>query len=429
MMTRHGPIISNVVESGSHKVAVNSMALRPSRAMEGWYALNIASGWDDFVDAMKLIQAPQLNVTYADVDDNIGHWVTGVVPIRAKGNGTVPVPGWSGEYEWVGEVPFEEMPHALNPESGYLVTCNHKIIDDGYPHFLGSVWMNGYRAQRLGELIESQEKLSIKDHKSFHMDVKCLPGLELVSKLELVTDPDPDVQFALKLLRDWDGYLSTESVGGAVYEVARYLLVRDLFEHGLGPELTSRLMGVGFHSLLNHSNEFFGHDTVTMLRLIDNPDSWWVKQAGGRDIWISRSLKSAVEYLRNTLGQDEGNWKWGQIHQVNFEHALSLRKPFDQVYDRGPFPIGGDTDTPMQTAIHADRPYDNRAWSPTFRQIVNMGDLSQSLIIIPPGQSAHLASPNYDDLIQPWLEGEYLPMLWTREQVESEAVGKLIIKS
>jgi penicillin amidase len=260
------------------------------------------------------------------------------------------------------------------------------------------------------------------------MDVKCLPGLELVAHLEDVTDPDVDVQLALKYLREWDGFLTPDSIGGTVYEVTRYLLVTGLLEPGLGEDLAVRVMGKGFHPLLNHSNEFYGHDTVVLLRLLEDPDSWWVKAAGGRDILISRSLKGAMTWIRENLGPEEYDWRWGNIHQVNFEHALSLQRPFDQVFDRGPFPIGGDTDTPLQTAIHADDPYDNKAWSPTFRQIVDMGDLSRAMVVVPPGQSAHLASPNYDDLIQPWLDGEYLPMLWTREQVEAEAAGLLRLK-
>lgn len=428
MITRHGPIVSDVAGYPEQKVAISSMALRPIQAFEGWFKLNKAKGWDDFVDAMRLIEAPQLNVAYADVHNNIGYWVTGVVPVRAKGDGSVPIPGWSGVYDWVGEVPFDEMPHAFNPDQGYTITCNHKIVPDDYPHFLGNVWMNGYRAKRLTELIESGDRLSMTDHQKMQMDVKCLPGLELVSRLDGVTDPDLDVQLALRILREWDGYLTTTSIGGAMYEVVRYTLVRNLLDPGLGEDLTNRLMGKGFHPLLNHANEFYGHDTVILLRLLDNPDSWWVKQAGGHDVVLSKSLKQAVEWLRDNLGPEEDEWSWGQIHHASFQHALSLQKPFDQVFDRGPFSIGGDTDTPMQTAMHAEYPYDNRAWSPTFRQIVDMGDLSRSLVIVPPGQSGHLASPHYDDLAQSWLEGDYILMLWTREQVEAEAVAKLILK-
>jgi len=428
MITHHGPIISDVVGYPDQKVAVNSMALRPCPAFEGWYQLNLAGGWDDFVRAMHLIEAPQLNVTYADVENNIGYWVSGKVPVRAKGDGSVPVPGWSGEYEWVGEVPFEEMPHVLNPDQGYTVSCNHKIVPDKYPHFLGGVWANGYRAQRLGELINSREILSLQDHQRFQMDVKCIPGLELVRRLVGVTDPDPEVQLALRLIREWDGFLTSDSVGGTIYEVLRYTIVRNLLIPGLGEDLAIRLMGKGFHPLLNQSNEFYGHDTSVMLRLIDNPDSWWVKQAGGRDIVLSRSLKETVGWLHGNLGADESEWGWGKIHRVNFVHSLSLQKPFDQVFDRGPFPIGGDTDTPCQTAMNPDAPYDNKGWSPSFRQIVDMGDLSSAVTIVPPGQSGQLTSPHYDDMIQPWIDGEYHPMLWTREQVEEEEVARLVLR-
>jgi len=427
IITRHGPIISDVIAHSDQKIAVNSLALRPSPAFDGWFQLNKAKGWDDFVEAVRLIEAPQLNVAYADVENNIGYWVTGKVPVRAKGDGSVPVPGWSGEYEWVGEVPFEEMPHALNPEQGYLVSCNHKIIPDDYAHYLGNYWMNGYRARRLKELIEGRGKLSMQDHQEFHMDVKCLPALALVACLEGIDAPDPDVQTALKLLREWDGFLSPESVPGTLYEVIRYALVRNLLEPGLGPELSSRLMGEGFHPLLMHSNEFYGQDTVILLRLLDNPDSWWVQHAGGRGPIITRSIKQALEWLRETLGPEQAAWAWGSIHQVNFEHALGLQKPLDQVFNRGAFPIGGDTDTPCQTAMLPHSPYDNRAWSPSFRQIVDMGDLSRSVVIVPPGQSGNIASPHYDDLIHPWLEGEYHPMLWTRSQVEEAAQHKLIL--
>ena len=429
MITRHGPIISDVIGHPSQKVSVQSMALRPTSAFEGWYRLNQANGWDDFVQAAGLIEAPQLNVAYADVENNIGYWVTGKVPVRAKGNGSVPAPGWSGEYEWVGEVPYNEMPHALNPERGYLVTCNHKIVPDDYPHFLGNLWMNGYRARRLAELIDGCEKLSLQDHQKFHMDVKCLPGLELVSRLENVTDPDADVQLALRLLGEWDGFLTPESVAGMVYEVVRYTLVWNLLDPSLGEELAKRLMGQGFHPLLMHSNEFYGNDTVVLFRLLDNPESWWVKQAGGRDVVISKSLKQAIAWLRGNVGSDERSWQWGKIHRIKFEHPMSLQKPFDQVFDRGPFPIGGDTDTVCQTAMYPHNPYDNKAWSPSFRQIVDMGDLARSLVITPPGQSGQLASPHYDDLAQPWLNGEYHPMLWTRQQVEADAKAKLVLKS
>ncbi len=428
VITHHGPIISDVVGYPDQRLAVQSMALQPNPAIQGWFLLNQARNWDEFVEAMRLIEAPQLNVAYADTEGNIGYWVTGKVPIRTKGTGMLPSPGWTGEYEWEGIVPFEEMPHILNPIDGYLVTCNHKIVPDDYPYFLGSVWMNGYRAKRLTEVMGSKEKLTKEDMRLLQTDFTCIPGKDFVERLSKYQSQDPDIQLAMDYLRSWDGQLTPESVGGTIYEVVRYHLIRNLLQPTLGEDLTLKWMGKGFHPVLLASHEFYGHDTVTLLRLLDHPDSWWVKQAGGLENVLKLSIKQAVEWLRTNLGKESKNWQWGKIHRAIIPHALGVQKPLDRVFNRGPFPIGGDTDTPCQTAMHPHEPYDNKAWAPSFRQIIDLGDLSKSEAIIPPGQSGHLGSPHYDDLIEPWLHGKYHPLLWTREQIESQAKHRLVLQ-
>jgi penicillin G amidase len=427
-ITHHGPIISDVIGYTGKQVAVNSMALRASHVARGWLWLNQAKGWDEFVRAMRLIEAPQLNVAYADTAGNIGYWCTGRVPVRAQGKGDVPVPGWTGEYEWIGEVPFEEMPHALNPQQGYVITANNRLVPADYPHFLGDVWMNGYRARRAAEVFESKPKLSADDLRALQMDVTCLPGLDFVKRVGDLQSDDPDATLALDLLRQWDGNLTVETIGGTVYEVARYTLARNVFEAALSKSLVDRVMGQGFHPLLLNATEFYGHDTVALLRLLDNPQSWWWSQAGGREATIGRSLKQAIAWLRQTLGADQQQWQWGQLHHSTFPHAMALQKPLDQVFNRGPYPIGGDTDTVCQIAMLPNEPYDNKAWAPTYRQIVDLGDLSKSQWVYAPGQSGQLGSPHYDDLIDAWRTGQTIPMLWTRAQVEGAVEGKLVLK-
>jgi penicillin amidase len=405
------------------------MALRTNQTARGWLWLNQAQDWDDFVKALRLISAPQLNIAYADLDGNIGYWCTGSVPVRAQGKGDVPVPGWTGDYEWLGEVPFDEMPHALNPQQGYVVTCNHRLMPDDYAHFLGEVWMNGYRARRLSELLESKQPLLLEDMRALQLDFYCIPGREFANCLLDLQSEDGDVKLALDLLRRWDGYLVPETIGGTVYEVARYTVLRNIFAVALKPSLMNQWAGKGFHPLLMPASEFYGHDTVTLLRMLDRPESWWLQQAGGRDAVLPRSLKQAVEWLRAALGSDVQQWQWGRLHRANFPHALALQKPLDLVFNRGPYPIGGDTDTVCQTAMLPDEAYDNKAWSPTYRQIVDLSDLSRSQWMYAPGQSGQLGSKHYDDLIEPWLKGETIPMLWTREQVDAAAEGKLVLKS
>ena len=124
-------------------------------------------GWDDFVGAVQRIEAPQLNVMYADVDGNIGYWVTGKVPIRAKGDGRLPAPGYGADHEWIGEVPFKKMPHTFNPRRGLIVTTNQKIVGDRYPYQLGHVYMNGYRARAPRADAQARAKVGPDD---FHAD-------------------------------------------------------------------------------------------------------------------------------------------------------------------------------------------------------------------------------------------------------------------
>jgi penicillin amidase len=236
------------------------MALQPGQAARGWLWLNQAQTWDDFVKAMRLIEAPQLNVAYADSlgeRGNIGYWCTGRVPIRAQGKGDVPVPGWTGEYEWIGEVPFEEMPHALNPQQGYIVTCNHRLVPDDYPHFLGEVWMNGYRARRLVDMLKSKGQLSIDDMRV--PPFRCLPGVGSRSA--------GDLQSTDRMLRSRSiccasGWLSTaETVGGRSGSGALHTGTQHSWQL-LSKSLT---VALGYFHPLMTASEFYGHDTATIL--------------------------------------------------------------------------------------------------------------------------------------------------------------------
>lgn len=430
MLTHHGPIVSDVVGVREQRVALNSMPLRSGpNNLKGWLLLNQAAGWDDFVGAMRYIDGPELSIAYADVDGNIGYWMTGAVPVRAGGDGRVPVPGWTGEYEWVGRIPFEEMPHALNPEQGYIATCNHRIVPDDYPHFLGNIWNNGYRARRLIEVLESRERFTLADCRHLQADFGSVPGRELLKHLEGLAPGEPALQQALHCLRTWDGKLTAGTVGGTLYKVMQHFTFRNLLEPRLGETWTQRLLGKGFHPLLYPVSEWWSQDTATLLRLLAEPNSRWVAQAGGREALLLRSLQQAVRFLEQRLGPDMTRWEWGRLHRCHFPHAMGAQKPLDRVFDRGGLPIGGDADTLFLTAAVPGDPAEHpRLFAPSYRQIADMEDLARSVAILPPGQSGHLASPHYDDLIQPWLTGEYHPMLWTRVQIEAHLEARLLLQ-
>ncbi len=429
VLTDHGPVISDAVGEKQQRLAVQSMALRPCLALEGWYRLNKAAGWDDFVEAARCVEAPQLNIVYADTCGNIGYWVTGRTPVRAQGTGKIPAPGWTGTHEWMGEIPFEEMPHALNPAKGYIATCNNKIVPDSYPHYLGDHWMNGYRLARLEEYFASRARLSLEDCAAMQTDVTCVPARLLLPHLRACESQDADVRQMLQLLEGWDAVLAADSTAAAVYEAARAHLVKGLLEPVLGAELSADLLGKGFNPVLFPDHEFYGNDMQAVLRILDDPQSWWLAQAGGKQALIERALREGAAYLRAELGPDPTEWRWGRLHTITFAHAMGIQKPLDEVFNRGPLPVGGDTDTPWQAAWAPGEPFENKLWAPSMRHLFDMGDLTRCQLVLPIGQSGQLGSPHYDDMLPRWLGGQYVPMLWTRSQVEDELEGRLILRS
>ena len=138
--------------------------------MAALYAMNRATDCAMFREALRGWTAPIQNMVYADTQGTIAYSLPGTVPVRARGDGRLPVPGWSGEYEWVGKIPFDELPHMLNPSQGYIVTANNRIVDGTYPHFIGYDYCVGDRAQRIVEMIEARERVDPGTVARMHID-------------------------------------------------------------------------------------------------------------------------------------------------------------------------------------------------------------------------------------------------------------------
>ncbi|HNI33386.1 MAG TPA: penicillin acylase family protein, partial [Chitinophagales bacterium] len=205
--TVHGTLISDVTGHSNMKLTLCSMAYQAGTSTKGWFLLNKAKNWNEFADAVKYITAPGLNIVYADKDNNIGYYNSGKVPVRDKASASVPQPGWTGEHDWKAFIPFDEMPHSLNPQNGYIVTANHKIEPDDFPHFLGDIYMNGYRANRLEKMIQRKEKLEPKDFTEMQMDFYCTPGKLFAAHYKNLQMENAELQQYVDMLLAWDGVL------------------------------------------------------------------------------------------------------------------------------------------------------------------------------------------------------------------------------
>ncbi len=445
-VTRHGPILTsfvplakNTASSNGHHPQELPLALRwtgqeKHNIVSAVEQMNRASNWEEFRQGLRDWDLPPQNVVYADVDGNIGYVMAGAIPMRAGGQGLLPSPGWTGEYEWTGYIPFEDLPQTFNPEQHFIATANNRVVDDNYPYYITNEWLNGYRAQRIRDLLLSKQKLSLSDMATIQSDQYSLPAVELVPHMLKVKPATPVEIAALETLRAWNYVLSPDSAAAAIYSTFLFKLEHIIFSAMLGDEETilQYFLGIGT-SALNLQNGYLGRNKPMIIRLLNARDDAWFADsviANGPRTWdaaLNSAFHAAIEDLRTRLGDDVKRWRYGAIHKMTYQHPLGMVKAFKKIFNRGPIPFGGDIDTVNMGSSLPSRP-NVIITVPSYRQIVNLADPKASLSIHHPGQSGHPASKHYDDFIKPWLRVEHHPMLFEREMIEENAEGTLRIK-
>ncbi|MBN1248859.1 MAG: penicillin acylase family protein [Anaerolineae bacterium] len=428
IVTRHGPVINSLAGdlAGDAPLALRWTSLEPDALMWALYRMNHATDCNDFREALRLWSAPIQNVTYADTQGNVAYSLPGKIPIRAKGDGRVPVPGWDGAYEWERYIPFDELPHVLNPPTGYVVNANNRVVNDSYPHWLGNDYCIGDRAQRIVELITAQSQAGLADVERIHVDQLSPHARNMARFLGSlpVDGKDPEMDAVVRLMRGWDGTLSAGSPAAAIYEVFVREMIRLLLAPRIG-DLAVRVAGKGPTPGLQGGSMFGERSWEWLERVLQEPDGFWFEGCEGRDACTREALRRTISFLRDELGGEMQAWSWGKLHTLTLHHRLGAVSPLDRVLNRGPYPLGGDGGTVWATGSGRDSVEGQHVVGPVYRMIVDLRDLRRSRSVLLPGQSGRLGSPHYADQIDAWFEGAYHPMLYTREDVGVATVHKL----
>ncbi len=408
-ITRHGPVLNNVVDGLGTFLALRWTALEPSPVSTAVMRINRARTWQEFRDALRLWTVPAQNFVYADRQGNIGYQLPGRIPIRAKGNGLLPVPGWTGEYEWIGEIPFDRLPSVLNPPRGYIATANNRIVPDQYPHFISAEWDPGFRAKRIELLLASMPHATLEEMQQIQMDVTSLPGQAFVRALDGIHITDEPAASLLAELRAWDGVLRADSRPAAIYEALRISLVPLVFKEVLGSELYKRY--------LDRSAAW----QAVLLQLLRTPtSSWW--GPAGRDATVARALTQAEDLLVRRLGRDRSSWSWGRLHTMRFVHPLGRIPAAAWIFNATAPLTGGDGFTVNVGGFDSTF---GQVVVASYRQILDVADWDRSLVIHTTGQSGLPFHPHYRDFVPLWATGQYHPMLFSRSRVEQTAEATL----
>jgi penicillin G amidase len=423
--TRHGPLLDSytvgiadphVVEGGIRR----SYALRWVGADHGIqpstvFNVNTAGSWADFRAAVHdAWLCPGQNMVYADVDGNIGYQLTGLYPIRGRGDGTVPVPGWTGDYEWEGWIPFDDLPRAFNPEDGFLCTANNKMHDESYPYVLGRDFLPPFRARRIAEMITERETHDRDTFASMQMDTLLLPAAAIAPHLTAMEPRDDRQTEAVALLGGWDHDVAAGSAAAALYEVWCHHIARRVLRPLLGEELF-----VHFYGRRQWTNAF---QYQVLPNLLAYPTARWFGRNGARarDEVLSEALDHALDELTDRLGPDPNAWRWGALHRARFAGRLAVIPDCEDLFTAAVVELGGDEQTVLQGKFEPEWSYD-AVVVPSWRQILDPSNWDASLGTHTVGQSGNPMSPHFADLVTLWERGEHHPMPFTRPAVEAAA--------
>ena len=403
-----------------YAIALDWTALTPSSPFEAIWGFDKAQNWDDFRAAARNFHVPAQNLIYADTKGNIGYQMPGDVPIRKNGDGRFPEPGWTGEYDWTGFIPFDQLPYTFNPAEGYIVTANNKIPPAGYPYFITADWDYGYRANRIVELIKAAPgKIDIPYIQKMQGDMYDANAAVLVPVLLKLNGPFSGEQSAaLDMLKNWDFQARSDSAAAAVFESFWRHLLQNTFNDDLPkdywPDGGSRWNEVMRNLIKNPSDPFW--DDKSTKDVVETED----------DI-MKKSLTDAVKEMDGMFGSDTTKWKWGTMHAATFQNQTLGETGIgliDDLFNRGPYPVGGSEAVIDATGWSIKDGYETN-WLPSMRMIVDMSNLSNSLTVHTTGESGHAYDRHYADMVPFWANIKYYPMLWDQGSVQAQSEGHL----
>lgn len=422
-VTRHGPVVTQPGEGGGKETISQRWAftecLQPARA---GYRLMKARNVQEAIDALRDWELPSQNFVFADREGNIGFWCCATVPIRPKGGGMLPVPGWTGEYEWKGYVPFEQRPHLLNPEEGFIATSNNKVTGDDYPYVIGRYWEPMDRVTRVRQLLKTEKKLTVEDFKKIQHDTYCVLASELTPKFVDVLKKHAESEGfkkAREILAGWDFVMGEESGAAAIFEVTFRKMMDNIFRDELGEALFEQYL----------KTTMFPPRAIRAL-VRDGSSPWFdnintPEKETMEDI-MKVSLDQALAELREKMGDDMERWAWRRIHTLTYRHPLGKKKPLDRLFNLGPFPVPGNHLTVNKKQYSYDKPY-SAEHGVSQRMIVDLSNIKDALHVLPTGESGQLKSPHYRDQIPLYLGNGYHPAWPDREQAEKNKEGILIL--
>jgi penicillin amidase len=417
-ITRHGPIITDTLPGETRQVALR-WTLYDGLHMP-FFDVDTAQNWEEFRKAFSQLDAPGQNVVYADVDGNIGYQATGHVPIRAKGDGSLPVSGADDDHEWTGYIPFDKMPSIYNPPSGVIATANGRITPDGYRNSISAEWEAPWRAERIYHVLESGRKFAAADMLALENDVHSENDLfaaeRFVYAIDHAAKPSARAKQAAELMRNWDGRMLASLAAPTIAARSAQELTRMLLEPRLGPAPQDPKQE---ETTLSWKTYHWEMRTVWLQNVLLHQWKRWLPEKYPN---YNELLTAAVEVAVSDpkAPQDLSSWHWGSVNAVEIDHPVLGKIPLIRRWAApGVNEQSGSGYTVKAVTAHH---------GPSERFTANLADLDQSTLNTVTGQAGNFLSPYYMDQWKAWYEGSTFTLPFTPSAVESTEAHRLVLQ-
>jgi penicillin amidase len=400
-LTRRGPVISGLLP-GLKTQKVMTLRLAPFESMDPCIGLHLfltAKSIEEATHAVEHLNIICLNVVSGDRDGNIGWRVTGKLPIRSKGDGTIPFVVTDGKDNWVGYIPFDEMPHSSNPQRGWVGTCNHNAIPSDYPYYYSSQLSPSYRYERLKELLDAPNPKTAEKHWQYQRDTVNLMAKRIAPLMAKSLLAREKTKAMGEILSRWDYRDDPDKAAPTIFQSAYRHFALLVFQDELGEDLAKTML---------HDWSFWEERLQAMV--LEGTSPWFDNVKTDKvtetrdDLFYQAGLKAAQD-LGSSLGKDPQQWLWGKVHQMEFVSPIR-RKGFGKgLVGGGSHPAPGSCDTLYRGIYNFNEPF-GVTTSASLRMVADLSDEDKILAVLPGGVCGRLFHPHTKDQNEAFMNGD-----------------------
>jgi penicillin amidase len=381
--TAHGPLLSPLFPKEKRAIALKWTLYDPSLNGMPLYQLNTASNWTEFSAALGAWCWPTQNVVYSDDQGHIAYQAIGRVPLRPGGLAGVPIQ--DAAHEWQGYIPFDDMPSAVDPPSGFLATANSRVTTAASPYPLSLEWADPYRVERIYKMLQGRDQLKLADMLAVETDVYSEVDQEIGHRLAYAIDHTPGADERLRqaadLMRSWDGKLTIDSAAASIVTETRAAFWPLILKPRLGEAAGS----------YSWSEQNFAEEEIVMRGNAE----WLPPTYKNWDALLTEAVRKGM--AAGDATGDVALWNYGSWHVVDVEHPLGRFLPLvGSMAGLGEQPMSGDTTTVKQVG---------RDFAPSQRFTMDWSNVDGSTENIVLGESGNPYSPYFRDQWKDWYGG------------------------